>query len=235
VTDRALVLSSGRTVPADRVLAMPQLEGPWVTGLPGDDTGFIEIDARARVIGLEDVYAAGDATNYPIKQGGIATQLADLAVDGIAARMHGTPPPPEFRPVLRGMLLTGVAPTYLQATIGGEARLLDQLSASPLWWPPTKVAGRHLGPYLARALGEHEIPEAEASAWPGRGDVSVRHGQARELALSFALADANNQDYWSALRWLDVVELLDGVLPPDFERKRAEWLTGTPARRCAGR
>ncbi len=37
--------------------------------------------------GLEDVYAAGDITSFPVKQGGIATQLADAAAQAIAARL----------------------------------------------------------------------------------------------------------------------------------------------------
>ena len=50
--------------------------------------------------------------------------------------------------------------------------------------------------------------------------LQAGHREARELALTFALADANNEDYRSALRWLEVVEQLDGVLPPGYLEKR---------------
>ena len=61
-----------------------------------------QLDDR-RVRGLDDVYAAGDITNFPVKQGGIATQLADAAAEAIAAR----PPagPPEDRRGCGGLLV----------------------------------------------------------------------------------------------------------------------------------
>ncbi len=98
----ALQLTSGDTLEADQVVALSQPKGPCVPGLPADDDGFIEIDNYARVIGLDDVYAAGDATTFPIKQGGIATQQADTAVEMMAARLGAGVKPPAFRPVLRG-------------------------------------------------------------------------------------------------------------------------------------
>ena len=55
VAPRALRLASGRTLEVDRVVALPELEGPRLPGLPVDDLGFIQIDDHAAVIGLEDV------------------------------------------------------------------------------------------------------------------------------------------------------------------------------------
>jgi hypothetical protein len=54
-------------------------------------------------------------------------------------------------------------------------------------------------------------------------EVQAGHREARELALTFALADANGEDYRSALRWLEVVEQLDGALPQGYVQKRTEW------------
>jgi sulfide:quinone oxidoreductase len=227
----ALRLASGDSVASDSVIALPRLKGPRIAGLRADAAGFIEIDEYARATGLRDVYAAGDATTFPIKQGGIATQLADTAVETIAAGLGAGVQPPAFRPVLRGMLLTGVAPTYLRAAIGGKADAIGQLAAAPLWWPPTKIAGRYLGPYLARAAdGEHGgRPAAPPPGSDDPRDVQAGHREARELALSFALADANEQDFRSALRWLEVVEQLDGALPPGYDEIRAQWRTHVPS------
>jgi len=219
-----LRLASAKTIETDQVVALPRLEGPRLAGFPADDLGFIQIDEHARVLGLDDVYAAGDATDFPIKQGGIATQQADAAVETIAARLGAGVMPSAFQPMLRGMLLTGVAPTYLRTGVTGDVADRGELAATPLWWPPTKIAGRYLGPYLAataRAGGRSPSADRPISG----NDVPDVHGhhEARELALSFALADANDEDYRSALRWLEVVERLDGVLPPGYSEKRAEW------------
>ena len=137
------------TLEVDHVVTLAQLEGPAMPGLPCDAAGFIAVDEHSRVAGLEDVYAAGDGTNFPVKQGGIATQQADAAAEAIAARMGAAVTPAPIRPTLRGMLLTGIAPTYLRAQIAGTSGDSFETAANPLWWPPSKIAGRYLAPYLA--------------------------------------------------------------------------------------
>ena len=221
----ALYLASGDSLEVDRVVALPKLEGPHLAGLPADDSGFIRIDDHARVVGLDGVYAAGDATTFPIKQGGIATQHADVAVETIAARLGAGAEPAALQPVLRAMLLTGVAPTYLRAVVGSESAGEVELGAEPLWWPPTKIAGRYLGPYLAEVEPrvEDSTPRDQRASSEHPKPLQVGHRQARELALSFALSDANSGDYRSALRWLEVVEQLDGALPPGYDERRDEW------------
>ena len=95
------------------------------------------------------------------------------------------------------MLLTGVSPTYLRAAIGGDAGEPGQLASTPLWWPATKIAGRYVGPYLARTGPPQsaEPLETPTGAHDGPREVLASHREARELALSFALADANSEDY----------------------------------------
>ena len=215
----ALRLASGAVIATDRVVALPKLRGPDVAGVPVDQSGFIEVDEYARVVGLDHVYAAGDATAFPIKQGGIATQQADVAVETLAAYAGAAPKPPALQPVLRAMLLTGGAPTYLRAAVGSASADHQVPSATPLWWPPTKIAGCHLGPYLARMTGFIGSSTPGDDPWA----MLAGHREARELALSFACADAGSNDYRSALRWLEVVERLDGALPAGYSDKQAEW------------
>jgi sulfide:quinone oxidoreductase len=143
-----------RELRAERIVALPVYEGPRLAGVPRDDHGFIVIDDHARVAGLEDVYAAGDGTTFPIKQGGIATQQADAAAALIAAKAGADVPTGPFRPVLRGRLLTGAAARYLRRDVAGGAGA-GSATIEPLWWPPTKVAGRYLGPWLA-ARGDRD-------------------------------------------------------------------------------
>ena len=146
------LLPSGRMVPADRLVALPLLRGPRLDGVPSEPTfGFIPVDPHGRVDGLDGVYAAGDATNFPIKQGGLATQQADAVAEHVAARHGVRLDPAPFRPVLRGMLFAGGPDRYLRA---GD----DAVAAQPLWWPPTKIAGRYLAPY---------VYEREPAAEPG--------------------------------------------------------------------
>ena len=77
--------------------------GPRVAGLPADDAGFIPTDAHGARRGRRGVWAAGDGTTFPIKQGGLAAQQADAAAERRRARRRRHRPQP-FRPVLRGVL-----------------------------------------------------------------------------------------------------------------------------------
>jgi len=161
-------LSPGdRALGPSEVVALPVMEGPAIEGLPADDEGFIPIDDHARVKGADDVYAAGDGTNFPIKQGGIATQQADAAAEDIAHRLGAAVEPAPFRPVLRGKLLTGEESINLRANVAGGG---GESEASPdiLWWPPHKISARYLAPLLYHG-DVHEEPEP-----PGRSlDVEV--------------------------------------------------------------
>ena len=50
---------------------------------------------------MPDIFAAGDATDQPVKQGGLATQQADAAAELIAAEAGARVTPQPFRRVLR--------------------------------------------------------------------------------------------------------------------------------------
>jgi sulfide:quinone oxidoreductase len=154
-TDGTLQLAPADSIDADRVVALPRLEGPRLPGVPHDSLGFVPTDEYGQVEGLGDVYAAGDLTSFAVKQGGIATQQADAAATSIAARAGATVRPAPFRPVLRGQLLTGLFPRYLSSEPGTPA---STISTEPLWWPPAKIVGHHLAPFLAAQLGLPQMP-----------------------------------------------------------------------------
>jgi sulfide:quinone oxidoreductase len=134
---------------ADWVLTLPRLSGRIIDGIPHDKDGFIETDAFGRVAGVGDVYAAGDITAFPVKQGGIAAQQADAAAEAIAAKAGAEIVPRPFQPVLRGLVLTGGRPAFLRAEVGGGHGETSIAHEEPLWWPAGKIAARYLGPYLA--------------------------------------------------------------------------------------
>jgi sulfide:quinone oxidoreductase len=146
--DGAVQLTGGGLLDADVAIALPELVGPRIAGLPHDDDGYLPVDAHGCVAGVADVYAAGDATAFPIKHGGLAAQQADAVADAVGARLGAVGHPEPFRPVVRVLLLTGGDPLYLQAELPGAATV----STEPLWSPPEKVAGRYLAPFLAANL-----------------------------------------------------------------------------------
>jgi sulfide:quinone oxidoreductase len=148
--DGAVRLTNGGFLDADVVVALPELLGPRIPGLPHDEAGYLPVDQYGRVVGYTDVFAAGDATAFPIKHGGLAAQQADAVAEAIGARLGAVGHPEPLRPILRALMLTGDAPLYLQAELGGGGLLPapGTVSTEPLWSPPGKVAGRYLATYL---------------------------------------------------------------------------------------
>jgi sulfide:quinone oxidoreductase len=146
----ALQLAGDQWLEADAVVALPRLYGPKLAGIPSDRDGFVATDEFGWVLGLTDVYAVGDMTQVTVKQGGLAAAHADAAATAIAADAGAAVRPAPFRPILRGVLLTGLTPRYLRAEVGKGQSLVD---TEPLWWPPAKIVGRYLTPFLAEHLG----------------------------------------------------------------------------------
>jgi sulfide:quinone oxidoreductase len=132
----------------DRVIALPELVGPAVRGLPGGAHGFVPIDPYCRVPGVERVFAAGDACDYPIKHGGVAAQQADTVAAVIAQLAGADVTPQPLRPEIHGMLLTGRRPRFLSARAAGAHGFDSAVSDAPTWSPATKVASRYLAPFL---------------------------------------------------------------------------------------
>jgi sulfide:quinone oxidoreductase len=138
-----------RVLEVDRVVALPLLAGPSTPGVPTDATGgFIPVDEYCRVRALEGVYAAGDATDFPVKFGGIAALQADTAAESIAALAGAPLQPSKFNPEIHGILLGGEKPLYMSAHITGGHGSSSEVSDSPTWSPPTKIAAKYLAPYL---------------------------------------------------------------------------------------
>jgi sulfide:quinone oxidoreductase len=234
VTDDVLWLESGQAVIADTVISLPRLRGPAIAGLPSDEHGFIPTDAHGYVMGAERVLAAGDVTTFPVKQGGLATQQADAAASTIAHELGAVAEARPFVPVLRGLLLTGGAPLYLRAELdargarraGGVRRLQSHVSGRALWWPPGKVAGRYLAPYLSTArpvmLGSEPLVDRVPGQLAADRD---EHEAALDLALLLADEDEASGDIRQALHALDAAAALSGgVLPAAYAERRERWL-----------
>jgi sulfide:quinone oxidoreductase len=143
-----LINPGERRLEVDRVIALPELYGPVVRGIPLGENGFIRVDAHCAVPDVECIYAVGDATDFPIKHGGIGSQQADVAAQSIAALAGATVTPERFDPVIHGMLLTHEKPRYLTAQITGGQGFSSEITESPAWSPPRKIAAKYLAPYL---------------------------------------------------------------------------------------
>ena len=144
-----IVINPGeRHLHVSRVVALPELYGPGVRGVPLSEHGFYRIDVHGKLVDVEHIYAAGDATEFPVKFGGIAAQQADAIAEALAALAGAAVTPEPFHPVIHGILLTADEPRYLTARITGGQGFSSEISETPSWSPATKIAAKYLAPYL---------------------------------------------------------------------------------------
>lgn len=143
---------TGRSLPVDRVVALPEVRGLAIPGTDHDERGFIRVQDNWRMRGADHVWAIGDAAAYPVKFGGLATQQADQAAADIARLTGVAVATPNRGMTLRGVLLTGSTPRAL----GSQPPF--SLTLRPMWRPEEKVHGYYLSTYLGLLDAEPPDP-----------------------------------------------------------------------------
>jgi sulfide:quinone oxidoreductase len=220
-----LRLADGALIATDYVVTLADVVARPIAGLPFDRAGFIPVDVHGAVAGERAVYAAGEATSFPLRQGGVAAQQADAVADAIAAAHGAEPRAAPFAPVLRGRLLTSGAPLYLQSRPSGQSLA----STRALWSPPEKIAGRYLAPYLSTArpspLAAHPLVERV----PAVADRAGGDDEAVLLALSIARMEARSGNRPRALQAFVAARALDAHACDVLGNDLAAQLTEVPA------
>ena len=96
---KEVVINPGdRHLHVDRVIALPELYGPAIRGIPLAEHGFIRVDRHGQLLDAGPIYAAGDAVEFAVKHGGISSQQADAAAQAIAAAAGAQVTPEPFTP-----------------------------------------------------------------------------------------------------------------------------------------
>ena len=138
----------GPELEAGRIVTLPRIEGRPLRNVPSVEGGFVPVDEFAKVPGMADhVFAAGDATNLPLKHGGLGAQQADVAAAGIAAMAGADVSPEPLRPVVRVVLHTGGEPLYITARFDGDA-VESEVTTEPAWPADEKIVAEELAPFL---------------------------------------------------------------------------------------
>jgi sulfide:quinone oxidoreductase len=149
---RSLILQpSGIQLYPDRTVTLPTITGPNIRGIPGEAVDrFLSVDEHCRVRQTDGrIFAAGDATDLPLKHGGLGAQQADTAAAGIAHLAGAAGSPEPLRPMIRGMLHTGGNPLYLAAHLIAGQGWRTELYEQPPWAPGEELVTAELGPYLS--------------------------------------------------------------------------------------
>jgi sulfide:quinone oxidoreductase len=146
-----VVSFAGQELHADRIVTLPKILGPAVKGIAAGSRWFAPIDDWCVVPDTEGrVFAAGDATDFPVKQGGIGAQQADTAAAGIAHLAGLAARPPPLAPVIRGTLLTGTRPLYVAARVVDGLGWQSNIYEHPPWPSQEKIVAEELGDYIRK-------------------------------------------------------------------------------------
>ncbi len=153
-----VVYQTGERLPYDLLISFP----PYVastpfTSLPADERGFVKTEfATRQVVAYPDVYAVGDAGDFPVKQAFLAFLQADAASEHLASRILGTKPEGTFDPTSMCVMeqfdkatfaqvplrLTGVPERPVE--VRPDALALYKVGSSPAWRLGKKLLGIYL-------------------------------------------------------------------------------------------
>lgn len=154
---------NGKQLPFDLLVSFP----PYIAstpfpGLPADDRGFLATDFTTRqVVGHPEIYAVGDAGDFPVKQAFLAFLQADVVAERLASEILGTRSAAAFDPVSMCVMeqldratfaqvplrLTGVPERPVEVRPGAEA--LYRVGSSKVW----RLGKKMLGIYLPWRFG----------------------------------------------------------------------------------
>jgi NADH dehydrogenase FAD-containing subunit len=115
----AVSYQNGERLPYDLLVSFP----PYVAatpfpGLPQDERGFLKTQATTRqVIDNPNIYAVGDAGDFPVKQAFLAFLQGDAAAEHLAADVLGTEPALDFDPVSMCVMEEFDTATFAQAPL----------------------------------------------------------------------------------------------------------------------
>jgi sulfide:quinone oxidoreductase len=169
VTAGEVRYADGSTRRFDELIAFPPYAAAVdYAGLPTDDRGFLTCDPDTRqVTGRADIYAPGDAGDFPVKQAFLAFLQADAAADHLASRITGGTFSHPFDPVSMCVMemydtatfaqvplrLTGDPddPVAVRPDADGDYRV----GVSPLWRLGKKTLGLYLPARFRRGRPFH--------------------------------------------------------------------------------
>lgn len=157
---------NGKRLPYDLLISFPPyIASTPFTGLPSDERGFLQTDLGTRqVVGHPDIYAAGDAGDFPVKQAFLAFLQADAAAEHLSSQILGTAPAFEYQPVSMCVMEQFDKATFAQVPLrltGNPERPVEvQPDATDLYRvgssAPWRLGKKLLGIYLPWRFGAGE-------------------------------------------------------------------------------
>jgi sulfide:quinone oxidoreductase len=160
IDENVVAYNNGEHIPYDLLVSFP----PYVastsyTNLPTDERGFIGTELRSRrVQGYPEVFAVGDAGDFPVKQAFLAFLQADAAAEHLSAEVVGRTPEVDFDPVSMCVMeefdtatfaqvplhLTGRPEKPIEVRSDPASQSMYKVGTSPVWRLGKKMLGYYL-------------------------------------------------------------------------------------------
>jgi sulfide:quinone oxidoreductase len=169
VSEREAAFADGSVRPFDLMVTFPQyVAAADYPGLPVDSRGFLHCHKASRaVVGHDEIYAAGDAGDFPVKQADLALLQAGAIALDIAAAVRRRPPEGGFEPISRYVFemfdsaAFAQVPLRVTGALAGSV-IVDEAAAtqyragtSVAWRTGRKVLGEYLSMRFRRGLPVH--------------------------------------------------------------------------------
>lgn len=159
----SVLYKHGLRLPYDLLISFPPYVGSMpFPGLPTDVRGFLRTVSETRQVGGHpEIYAVGDAGDFPVKQAFLAFLQADAAAEHLAATILGTSSSAIFTPVSMCVMEQFDKATFAQVPLrmtGDPARPVEvrpdagelyRVGSSPVW----RLGKKLLGVYLPWRFG----------------------------------------------------------------------------------
>lgn len=193
----------GTALPYDVLVSFPpHVASARFAGLPTDERGFLRTETEARQVeGFPDIYAVGDAGDFPIKQAFLALLQADAAAEHIAQRVVGKPAVARFDPVSMCILEQFDKATFAQVPL--------RLTGDPL--RPAEVPAERADLYR---LGSGKIWRLGKSVLGYAMPARFRRGRPFHAGVSWTAMDA-------VLKVMSVLFASSGGVEEPVERRGA--------------
>ncbi|MCS7204914.1 MAG: FAD-dependent oxidoreductase [Leptospiraceae bacterium] len=174
ILSNKVIYQNGEEIPYDVLISFPPyIASVFYKNLPSDDRGFIETNFEDRSVkGFNNIFAPGDAGDFPVKQAFLAFLQADAVANKIFADITNNPVNNLFDPVSMCIMEQFDKATFAQVPLKltgdknkpvevDQSRIdLYKVGVSPMW----RVGKKFLGLYLPTRFRNAD-PFHAGTAW----------------------------------------------------------------------
>jgi sulfide:quinone oxidoreductase len=110
IVSGSAITSNGHAINFKLLMLLPPFQGAPAASHLGitNEAGYIDVDSKMRVVGIDRTYAVGDCVNLDtLKMGHLAVRQAEVAAINLASELQGKLPASDYTPELKMVIDEG--------------------------------------------------------------------------------------------------------------------------------